>query len=187
VSGGLGSFAEVAAKDTVLNGAAVNVALHEALLPPLKPAQVHVHGPAPLRPLKLPAVQYGPLGAELNELPFGGEEQAPLTGEAVFAALHEAVVPPPEPAQVHVHGPAPLNALAVPALQYGPLGAELYEFPFGGAAHAPFTIGAALWLAEQLPLFAPPPVPLQIQLWLLPADGKLGLLETPCEHCRSLP
>jgi hypothetical protein len=58
---------------------------------------------------------------------------------ALFAALHEAVVPPPVPAQLHVQGPEPLSALATPALQYGPLGVDAYVPPFGGAAQTPFT------------------------------------------------
>jgi hypothetical protein len=45
-------------------------------------------------------------------------------------ALHEAVVPPPDPAQLHVHGPLPLTADGVPAVQSPELGAVATLVPF---------------------------------------------------------
>ena len=42
------------------------------------------------------------------------------------------VEPPFVPAQVHVHGPEPATALAVPALQRSVVGAELKLPPWAG-------------------------------------------------------
>src|ERR1700744_5098044 len=53
-------------------------------------------------------------------------------------AWHEAVLPPPEPAHVHIHGPAPVTADAVPALQRLVLGAVVIFVPVA-EPHAPLT------------------------------------------------
>ncbi len=49
-----------------------------------------------------------------------------------------AVVPPFDPVQLHVHGPVPLTAVAVPALQRFVVGAEVNVPPFE-VPHTPFT------------------------------------------------
>jgi len=69
-------------------------------------------------------------------------------------ALQDAVVPPLEPAQVHVHGPVPEGVDGVPGLQRFAEGAEVVGTPFagpqepfvmvGGTTHATFTFLVAL-------------------------------------------
>jgi hypothetical protein len=49
-----------------------------------------------------------------------------------------AVVPPLEPVQLHVHGPLPLTAVAVPELQRFVVGADVNVPPFD-EPHAPLT------------------------------------------------
>ena len=63
------------------------------------------------------------------------------TGSAPTRAWHKAVTPPCEAAQVHVHGPLPLTAEAVPLVQRLDVGAlltatwlELPQAPFTGEA-----------------------------------------------------
>ena len=104
---------------------------HDAVVPPLLPMQVHDHGPVPLTADAVPAVQRFVVGLTLTVAPFA-LPQTPLTGvaEAVFFAEQVAVVPPLLPAQVHDHGPVPLTADAVPALQRLAVGAVLKLPPF---------------------------------------------------------
>ncbi len=49
-----------------------------------------------------------------------------------------AVVPPLDPVQLHVHGPVPLTAVAVPVLQRLVVGAEVNVPPFE-EPQTPFT------------------------------------------------
>ncbi len=65
-----------------------------------------------------------------------------------------AVVPPFDPVQLHVHGPVPLTAVAVPVLQRLVVGAEANVPPFD-EPHTPL-IGFAENVAdtEQLPVTA---------------------------------
>ena len=52
---------------------------HEAVLPPLLPAQLHDHGPLPLTVEAVPAVQRLAVGAVLTVAPFE-QPHAPFTG-----------------------------------------------------------------------------------------------------------
>ena len=113
---------------------------HEAVEPPLAPAQLHDHGPLPLTVDAVPAVQRFAVGLVLTVPPFE-EPQAPFTGcaEATFFAEQVALVPPPLPAQLHDHGPLPLTDDAVPALQRLAVGAVLSLPPFE-EPHVPLTL-----------------------------------------------
>ena len=86
---------------------------HEAVAPPLPPAQVHDQGPLPLTFVAVPALQRLAVGAALTVPPFA-LPHAPFVSSR---AEQVAVAPPPEPAQVQVQGPLPLTATGVPALQ----------------------------------------------------------------------
>ncbi len=57
-----------------------------------------------------------------------------------------AVVPPFDPVQLHVHGPLPLTAVAVPALQRFVVGAVSNVCPFD-VPHTPL-IGLAVNVAD---------------------------------------
>lgn len=117
------------------------VYVHDAFVPPLIPLQVQVrvvpHAVKPLSPETEPAV-HAPAVAE----------QAPLT---FLGAEQDAFVPPPEPLHVHVNGPEPVTALAVPVLQRLEDGAEYTATPFA-LPHEPLTIEADGQLNLKLPL-----------------------------------
>jgi hypothetical protein len=103
---------------------------HDAVLPPLLPAQFHDHGPLPLTAdAVLPALQRFVVGAVLTVAPFA-LPHAPFTGDGGSTAEQLAVVPPPEPAQVQLHGPLPLTADAVPVLQRLAVGLLVRSAPF---------------------------------------------------------
>src|SRR5262249_31712452 len=70
----------------------------------------HTQGPA-----TVPALQRLDVGADEKALPFA-DPHAPLTDKD-FCAKQLAVAPPFRPAQVHVQGPVPATAEAVPAEQ----------------------------------------------------------------------
>jgi hypothetical protein len=133
--------------------------LHDAVVPPLLPAQLHDHGPLPLTVDAVPAVQRLAVGALVRLPPFE-EPHAPFTGcaEATFFAEQAAVVPPLLPAQLHDHGPLPAMVDAVPALQRLAVGA-LARLPPFEEPHAPFT-GCAFF-AEQVAV-VPRPLPKQL-------------------------
>ena len=104
---------------------------HEAFVPPPEPLQFQVrvvpHAVRPLSDAEVPDVQAPAV-----------PEQAPLTTATSNGAEHDAVLPPPEPAQVHVQGPEPETADAVPA-EHNPLeGADVLATPLA-APHEPFT------------------------------------------------
>jgi hypothetical protein len=65
-----------------------------------------------------------------------------MAADEVSGAEHAAVAPQPEPLQVHVHGPLPLTAEAVPVSQRLDVGALLTATPLG-LPQAPFTGEAA--------------------------------------------
>ena len=77
----------------------------------------------------------------------------------VEASLSEqvAVEPPLLPTQVHDHGPLPLTAEAVPAVQRLVVGAVLTATPFAGP-HCPFTVSAEA-TSYTAPAPAVPPAP----------------------------
>lgn len=103
---------------------------HDALLPPPEPLQFQVrvvpHAVSPLSEAAVPEVQAP-----------GVPEHAPLTG-ASNGAEHDALVPPLDPLQFHVHGPDPETADAVPA-EHNPLeGADVLATPLA-EPQEPFT------------------------------------------------
>ena len=119
-----------------------SVSEHDAVLPPLLPAQVHDHGPLPLTVDAVPAVQRLAVGAVLTDAPFE-EPHAPFTGGGGSSAEQVAVVPPPLPAQLHDHGPLPLTVDAVPVVQRLAVGALVRLPPFEDP-HAPLTLEVPL-------------------------------------------
>jgi hypothetical protein len=83
-------------------------ALQDAVVPPFTPVQDHVR-------VVPQAVALLSAETEPAEQAPAVALQAPLTGAALFAAqLWEVPTGEPPPAQVHVHGPVPLTADAVP-------------------------------------------------------------------------
>ena len=72
-----------------------------------------------------------------------------------------AFVPPFDPAQVQVHGPVPLTALALPAVQRLLVGAVVKVPPLD-EPHWPLT-GVVAMFAEQF-AFVPPFDPAQVQV-----------------------
>jgi hypothetical protein len=127
-----------------------------ALVPPLAPLHVHVHGPLPLTDDAVPVVQRLAVGAAVRSAPLL-LPQAPLVAVTRLAE-QLAVVPVLMPAQVQFHGPLPLTDDAVPALQRFVLGADVRLSPLLLPQEPLVTR-----LAEQL-AFVPPFVPLQIHV-----------------------
>lgn len=114
-----------------------NVAEHEAVEPPFAPAQVQLHGPVPETVEAAPTLQRSPPdGAAVKSCPFA-EPQAPLT---LSGAEHDALVPPPDPLQLHDHGPDPEIVVAVPAEQRFDDGADVTPTPFADP-QTPLTAG----------------------------------------------
>jgi hypothetical protein len=111
---------------------------HDAVLPPLLPPQVQLHGPLPATAEVVPAVHRLAVGLVLTEAPFA-VPHAPLTF-VVEASLseHAAVLPPLLPAQLHDHGPVPLTVDAVPAVQRLVVGLVPTVNPFD-EPHTPLT------------------------------------------------
>ncbi|MGH7061587.1 MAG: hypothetical protein ACREFH_14465 [Stellaceae bacterium] len=110
---------------------------HDAVFPPLLPAQVQVHGLLPLTVEALPAVQRLDVGALLTATLLA-EPQTPLTAVAATEARHCAVAPPLLPAQLQRHGPLPETADAVPAAHRFVAGALFRAAPFE-EPHTPLT------------------------------------------------
>ena len=135
------------------------VSEHDAVAPPLLPAQLQLHGPLPATVDAVPALQRLFVGAVLTATPFD-EPQAPITGEGRSTAEQVAEVPPLLPAQLHDHGPLPVTLDAVPALQRFAVGVLVRSAPFEDP-HAPFT-GVAEAFAEQVAV-VPPLLPTQLQ------------------------
>ena len=130
---------------------------HEAVAPPLLPAQFQRHGPLPLTVDAVHALQRLAVGALVRLAPFE-EPHAPLTPcpEASFSAEQVAVVPPSLPAQVHCHGPLPLTVEAVQVLQRFAVGLLVRSAAFE-EPHAPFVLSSA----EQVAV-VPPSLPAQV-------------------------
>ena len=95
---------------------------HDAVVPPLAPAQLQFQGPLPVTADAVPALQRFVVGAVLVAAPFA-LPHTPFTGCAASCAEQVAVVPPLLPAHVHVQGPLPVTADAVPELQRLAVGA----------------------------------------------------------------
>ncbi len=79
-------------------------------MPPFDPLHDHVHGPVPDTAVAVPDAHKFDEGADVVPVPFA-EPHEPFTDRF---ALQFAVVPPLTPAHVHVHGPVPPTADAVP-------------------------------------------------------------------------
>jgi hypothetical protein len=114
---------------TPLTPVACNEAEHCAVVPPLLPEQLHDHGPVPETPEAVPVLHKLAVGLLLRLSPFD-DPQAPLTAAAFSDAAHCAVLPPLLPAQSQLHGPLPLIADAVPAVQRLVVGLLLRLSPF---------------------------------------------------------
>jgi len=119
---------------TPLTAEEVKESEHTAAEPPLLPAQLQLHGPLPATVEALPALQRLAVGAVLATTPFA-LPHAPLISSR---AEQLAVVPPPEPAQLHDHGPLPVTVDPVPALQRLVVGALVRSAPFE-EPHVPLT------------------------------------------------
>jgi hypothetical protein len=90
---------------------------HDASVPPFDPAQVQVHGALLLTVEAVPVLHRLEIGAEETLVPFTNPH-APLTAVvlALDCAEHCTTAPLFDPPQVHVHGPLPLTAEAVPIM-----------------------------------------------------------------------
>jgi hypothetical protein len=131
-------------------GAVGESAWQEAVVPPLLPAHVHVHGPLPVTVEAVPALHRLVVGAVLVVSPFA-DPHTPLTAEEDSGAEQLAVVPPLLPAHVHVHAPAPLTAEARPVVHRLLEGAELTATPLA-LPHEPLISSCAEQLAVVPPL-----------------------------------
>jgi hypothetical protein len=150
---------------------------HCAVVPPFDPAQLHVHGPLPLRCETVPALHRLVAGIAFAVVPLA-LPHAPLTGgdEGVSEAWHDAGVPPFVPAQLHDHGPLPETDDAAPALHRLPEGAVLNCAP-SDAPQAPF---AATGFGAVQEAELPPCDPAQLQLHAVPLVA--GNEEVPAAH-----
>jgi hypothetical protein len=144
-------------------------ASHCAAMPPLLPAQLHVHGPMPATADCVPALHKLATGALAAATPLAFP-QAPFTGVAVVEALfaeHTTVPDGLVPEQVHSHGPLPFTADAVPTEHSPVAGAALSDAPFADP-HTPLVSACArfaehcavvpLLLPAQLQFHGPVPV-----------------------------
>jgi len=107
------------------------------VVPPFCPAQDHVQGPDPLTAEAVPALHKLVVGALESVVPFE-EPHDPFTRRF---AEHDAVVPPPLPAQLHDHGPLPFTVEAVPVLQRLVVGFLVRLAP-SDVPHVPVMMGA---------------------------------------------
>jgi hypothetical protein len=139
----------------------VTDALQLALVPPLLPLHVQFHGPVPVTPDAVPAVQSLAVGAVVTATPFA-EPQTPRTGEApdCRGALHEEFIPPLLPSHIQAHGPVPVTAVAVPAVQNLVVGAIVRGTPFAGP-QTPLTAVEAS--AAEQDVVVPPLLPAQLK------------------------
>jgi hypothetical protein len=122
-------------------------ALHEALAPPQTPVQDQDQGPVPLTADAVPALQSPVVGLVSNIPPFEVPHEAATA--AVLLELQDAFVPPPAPLQVHVQGPVPLTAVAVPVLQNPVVGAVQAEPPLA-EPQEPLTTGTGQFTVNGL-------------------------------------
>jgi len=123
---------------------------HEALAPPLLPAQLHDHGPLPLTGDAAPAVQRLAVGALARLAPLE-DPHAPFTGglEAIFVAEQVAVVPPLLPAQLHAHGPAADRRRRARDAKVGGRRADVCN-PCGSAAYPIYAMRRGMLLRMRL-------------------------------------
>ena len=117
------------------------------------------------------------VGAVVKVPPFD-EPHCPLIGSAPLLAKHEAVVPPFEPTQVHIHlDPLKYGLVDVPEL-HNPLTGASTNVPPLDDPHCPLT-GSAPLVAKQLAV-VPPFEPTQVQIHLDPLT--YGLVDVPELH-----
>src|SRR4051812_40688030 len=102
---------------------------HEALLPPLLPLQLQLHGPVPLVAEAEPLLHKFDVGALLTAVPLAAP-QLPLMSVTASGAEQEASLPPLVPRQLQVQGPVPLTDPDTPALHKLVVGVLLTETPF---------------------------------------------------------
>lgn len=76
-----------------------------------------------------------------------------------LGAVHDAVLPPPDPVQVQSHGPEPVTVEAVPVLHNPVVGVDVRACPLA-APHEPFTAASLDAIQEA---GAPPPDPAHVQ------------------------
>jgi hypothetical protein len=131
---------------------------HEAVAPPLLPAQYQLQGPLPMAVDAVPALQRLAAGAALAATPFA-LPHVPLIS---FRAEQLAVVPPPDPAHVQVHGPEPLTLEAAPTLQRFAVGVLVRSDPLE-EPHAPFTDCPFTEARAEQVAVVPPLLPTQLQ------------------------
>jgi len=130
-----------------------------AVEPSFNPAHVQFHGPVPVSTEAVPAAQSFDVGSERKLFPFA-EPQAPFT---LRFAMHCAVVPFFDPAQVQVQGPLPVTTETLPELQRFDVGVFRKLSPFA-EPHSPSRLAEQL---TEVPPFAPAhvqvhgPVPLK--------------------------
>jgi hypothetical protein len=96
-------------------------------VPPLLPAQDQFHGPVPVTADAVPRLQSPVVGALVTATPLAVPHE-PFTVEEATGAEQLAVVR--RPRQLQYHGPLPLTAEAIPALQRLVVGALLAGTPF---------------------------------------------------------
>src|SRR5208282_3681177 len=108
------------------------LAVQLAFVPLFVPLQLHAHGPLPLTAVAVPKLHRFVVGAAARFAPLLPPHAPLVCGVAVQLAF----VPLFVPLQLHVHGPLPLTAVAVPKLHR-------------------FVVGAAARFAPLLPPHAP--------------------------------
>jgi hypothetical protein len=159
LAGALLRVAPFEAPHIPFTGGGTRLAEQEAVVPPLRPAQVHDHGPEPATDEAVPALQNPEAGALLKVAPFEAP-QLPFTGVAARLAEQLELVPPFEPEQVQFHGPEPETDDAEPVLQSPSVGILLRDSLFD-VPHVPLTALTVLGAVQEAP--APPLRPAQVQ------------------------
>jgi hypothetical protein len=144
---------------TPFTGSGVLLALQLSVVPPLDPWQVQYQGPVPETAVAVPVEHRFVVGAVLN-VPPSEEPQVPFTGSGNLLAKQEEVVPPFNPAQVHLQIPFKVTLEGVPELHKPVVGAVWYEPPLEDP-HCPL-IGSGALFALQLAV-VPPLEPVQDQ------------------------
>lgn len=98
---------------------ALTLALHEALLPPLLPAQLQVYELPVETALALPREQSPDVGA-LAKLPPSEDPHAPFTAAGATVAEQEALAPPLLPPQLQVYELTPLATEPAEPVEHRP-------------------------------------------------------------------
>src|SRR5690606_12150757 len=88
-------------------GVGVLFAEQAALVPPLRPVQVHVQGSMPATAVAVPALQRLPPEGAVGTVVRWADPQTPATGTGSGGAVQNEAAPPLRPSQDQVQGPAP--------------------------------------------------------------------------------